>query len=595
MNDRIDPITLEVIKNALGTIADEMALVVMRTAYSNIMRDSMDYSTALCDGDGCSIAQGLTNPIHLGSFPDAMRRVVAEHKETMEPGDVFIFNDPYGSGGMHLPDIFIIKPVFVDGRLEGFAGTLGHQCDIGGIAPGSMAVFATEIYQEGLRIPLLKLYEAGKPNQAIFSMIKQNVRVPVLVMGDLRAQLAACDSGERALAQLIDKYGAAEFRRYVEELHNYAERLMRQEIAALPDGVYEFEDWLDGLGDDPQPIRFKVAVTIADDGVTIDWAGSSKQVKGAINQPLPTTNSMCYLAVRCAVRAPIPNCEGYMRAIKVIAPLGSVTNPTEPAACAARGITAYRMLDTMFGALAQVVPESVPAACEGGPSAIMIGGQHEGEPFVAAAGMLGCWGGRRNSDGLEGLSNPGANLSNTPVEIFESQQPLEITRYGFVENSGGPGRSRGGHALVREYRLLAEEAVLTLRTDRRAILPYGLYGGLPGTPSYNIVNPGPNQRILPVCPAEHIPIKRGDIFCHICPGGGGNGDPLERDPEKVLDAVLNQMITRGYAFDVYGVAIGADGVDREATEERRSELRAAAPDEPANLRHFHQSIGVAGA
>ena len=592
MNKPIDPITLEVIKNALGSVADEMALVVMRTAYSNIMRDSMDYSTALCDRDGCSVAQGLTNPIHLGSFPDAMRRVVAEHKETMQPGDVFIFNDPYGSGGMHLPDVFIIKPVFIDGQVEGFAATLGHQCDIGGIAPGGMAVYATEIYQEGLRLPLLKLYEAGKPNQTLFRIIEQNVRVPVLVMGDLRSQLAACDSGERGLTQLIEKYGVVTFRRYVEELHDYAERLMRHEISALPDGVYEFEDWLDGLGEEPQPIRFKVTITIAGDGITIDWAGTSEQVKGAINQPVPTTNSMCYLAVRCAVRAPIPNCDGYMRAIKVVAPLGSIVNPTEPAACAARGITAYRMLDAMFGALAQVVPDSVPAAGEGGPSAILFGGRHNGEPFVAGAGLLGCWGGRRNRDGLEGLSNPGANLSNQPVEIFESGQPFEVTRYGFVENSGGPGRSRGGYALVREYRLLADEAVVTLRTDRRAILPYGLDGGLPGTPSWNIVNPGPEQRILPVCPMDSIPIKGDDVFCHICPGGGGYGDRLERDPQKVFEDVHNEMITEDYAFDVYGVVVGGDGVDRDGTEKRRAEIRAAAPDDTAYLRHFHQSIGV---
>ena len=592
MKSEFDPITLEVIKNALGTIADEMALVVMRTAYSKILRDSMDYSTAVCDRNGCSVAQGLTNPIHLGSFPDAMRRIVAEHAATMQPGDIFIFNDPYGSGGMHLPDVFIVKPIFVAGQVEGYAATLGHQCDIGGIAPGSMAVFSTEIFQEGLRIPLLKLYEAGRPNQTLLDMIERNVRVPIQVMGDLRAQLAACETGERGFRQLVEKYSSAEFRRYIDELHDYAGRLMRREIEALADGTYEFEDWIDGLGANPTPIRFKVTITIAGDGVVIDWTGTSDQVQGAINQPLPTTNSMCYLAIRCAVRAPIPNCDGYMRAIKVIAPLGSVVNPREPAACAARGITAYRMLDTMFGALSQVVPDSVPACGEGGPSAIQFGGRHEGQQFVAGAGLLGSWGGRRKSDGLEGISNPGANLSNQPIEVFETGLPLEITRYGYVQNSGGPGRHRGGYALVRECRVLSDEAVVTMRTDRRAILPYGLEGGQPGTPSYNIVNPGPHQAILPVCPMEAVVLKKGDRFCHVSPGGGGFGDPLERDPERVCDSVQNEMITPAYAFDVYGVSVRDGSVDNAATQSRREQLRTEQPGSTAYLRHFHGTIEV---
>jgi N-methylhydantoinase B len=555
------------------------------------MRDSMDYSTALCDWEGRTIAQGLTNPIHLGSFPDAMRRVVKEHRDTTRPGDIFIFNDPYSSGGMHLPDVFIIKPVFVEDRLQGFAATLGHQCDIGGMAPGGMAVFATEIFQEGLRIPLAKLYDAGKPNQTMFDILEHNVRVPVQVMGDIRAQLAACRAGERGLLQLIGKYGVETYRRYVEELHDYAERLIRAEIAALPDGVYEFEDFLDGLGDAPEPIRFKATITIAGDSIAIDWTGTSAQVKGAVNGPMPTTNSMAYLAVRCAVRAPIPNCEGYMRAIKVSAPEGTVVNPRLPAACGARGIIAYRMLDAMFGALAQAAPDRVPAASEGGPSSIQFAGRDNGKPFVFGGGLLGCWGGRRERDGLDGVSNPGANLSNQPIEIIEQGLPIEVTSYSLVENSGGPGRMRGGYALSREFRVLADEAMLILRSDRRDVRPYGLGGGLPGTPSWNIVNPGAGQRLLPVCPMSGTRLVRGDRFRHVQPGGGGYGDPLARDPEKVLAEVRNEMITTDYAAEVYGVVIRETRVDEDATRARREELRRG-KDEDAYLRHFHATIGV---
>lgn len=590
---RIDPITLEVIKNALGTIADELALVIMRTAYSNIVRDSMDYSTAVCDRLGRTVAQGLTNPVHLGSFPDAMQKLMERHGETMQPGDVFLFNDPYGAGGMHLPDFYVIKPVFVAGELEGFVATLAHQCDVGGIAPGGMAVYSTEIFQEGLRLPILKLYEAGQPNQAILDIVERNTRQPSQVMGDIRAQLAACGNGEKALLQLIERYGGETFRRYTEELHDYAERLIRAEIAALPDGVYSFEDFLDGLGEDPEPIRFKATVTIDGDDIAIDWTGTSDQVNAAINGPMPTTKAMSYLAVRCAIGVPIPNCEGYMRAIKVSAPLGSIANPREPAACGARGIICFRMYDTLLGAFAQILPERIPAANEGGSSAPHIAGRHkDNTPFMISGGLMGCWGGSRARDGYEGISNPAANLGNTPIELLEAQQPVEITRYAFVQNSGGPGRSRGGAALIRGYRLLADAAVLIMRSDRRSHLPYGLDGGLPGTPSWNVINPGPDQQLLPVCPMESVPMVGGDEFVHIQAGGGGFGDPLEREPARVLADVLNELITPAYAADVYGVVIAGAEIDAAATTRRRGELRDSGEGKSAYLRHFHDAVGI---
>ncbi|MFN8701272.1 MAG: hydantoinase B/oxoprolinase family protein [Rhodospirillales bacterium] len=587
----IDPITLEVIQSALSSIADELALVIMRAAYSNIVRDSMDYSTAVCDHEGRTVAQGLTTPVHLGSFPDAMRNLAEQYAGQIAPGDIFIFNDPYGAGGMHLPDFYIIKPVFVGGELAGYVATLAHQCDIGGIAPGGMAVFAKEIYQEGLRIPILKLFEAGKPNNAIFRLIEKNTRLPKFVMGDVRAQIAACNNGEKALLELIGRYGLADYRRYTEELHNYAERLIRAEIAALPDGCYHFEDYLDGLGEHPERIKFHAALTIAGDTVHIDWTGTSAQVAAAINGPMPTTNAMCYLAVRCALGAAIPNCEGYMRAIKVTAPLGSIVNPREPAACGARGIICFRMFDTLLGAFAQILPGRIPAANEGGSSAPHIAGRHNNKPFIVSGGLMGCWGGSAQRDGQEGISNPGANLGNTPIEMLEARHPVEITHYSFVENSGGPGRHRGGAALSRGYRLLAEDAVLIMRSDRRAVPPYGLDGGLPGTPSWNIINPGPGQRILPACPMEGVAMNKGDVFVHIQAGAGGFGDPAERDPAAVHADVLNGLITASYAADVYGVVVVPDGIDHTATAKRRSSL-AAADIKSSYLRHFLGSSGL---
>ena len=583
----IDPVTLEVIQNALSSIADELALVIMRSAYSNIVRDSMDYSTAVCNHEGRTIAQGLTTPVHLGSFPDAMQALIARYGGEMSPGDVFLFNDPYGAGGMHLPDFYIVKPVFVDGVVEGYVATLAHQCDVGGIAPGGMAVYAAEIYQEGLRIPILKLVDAGVPNAAILELIGRNTRQPVQVQGDIRAQIAACTSGERGFLALIARYGAAEFRTYTAALHDHAERLIRAEISALPDGDYEFEDFLDGLGENPTPIRFKTTVSIKGDHIHIDWTGTSPQVKAAINGPMPTTRAMAYLGVRCAIGAAIPNCEGYMRAITVSAPLGSIVNPIEPAACGARGVICFRMYDAILGAFAQVVPHRIPGANEGGSSAPHIAGRtKDNKPFIISGGLMGCWGGSFARDGQEGISNPAANLGNAPIELMEQRLPVQITCYEFVPNSGGPGQHRGGAALRRGYRLLADEGVLIMRSDRRDVLPYGLSGGMPGTPSWNLINPGPEQKVLPVCPMQSTGMVAGDEFVHVQAGAGGFGDPLERDPERVLADVIAELQCVDYAADVYGVVIVNRRIDVEATERLRDAMRGGTGAARSYLDHY---------
>ena len=339
-------------------------------------------------------------------------------------------------------------------------------------------------------------------------------------------------------------------------------------------------------------VRGSFYAAVLGDEIFIDWDGTSDQVDAAFNGPMPTTKAMAYLAVRCAITAPIPNCEGYMRAIKVNSPLGSIVNPIEPAACGARGIICFRMFDTLLGAFAQILPD-IPAANEGGSSAPHIAGRHQdNKPFLISGGLMGCWGGSRKRDGYEGVTNPAANLGNTPIELLESQQPVEITRYSFVQNSGGPGRSRGGNALMRGYRLLADKAVLIMRSDRRKVLPYGLEGGLPGTPSWNIINSGSEKILLPVCPMERIPMNRDDEFVHIQAGGGGYGNPLDRDPKKVLHDALNELITLEYAFDVYGVVIRDWAVDQKATEIRRAELGKGGETQNEYLTHFYRTIGI---
>lgn len=572
----LDPITFEVIKNALASAADEMALIIMRSAYSPVVRDSMDYSTALCDRHGQVVAQGLTLAVQLGSFPDCMGNLVKEHAPTAKEGDVFMFNDPYGSGGQHLPDIYVIKPLFHEGAIEGWACTMAHHCDVGGITPGSSAMHATEIFQEGLCVPVVKLHEQGVPNETLLKIVAKNTRMPLQVLGDLRAQLSACSVGERGYRELLRKYGAEEMRRYLDALQDQAEKLMRLVISEIPDGQYSFVDYIDGLGDHPEPLKIAVEITVKGDSIAVDFAGSSLQVPAAVNCPIPLVNSVTYCAIRCMTSVEIPNCEGYMRPVTVTAPRGTILNPDHPAACAARGVIGYRAFDAILGALAQVVPERVQGAGEGGPTLFAIGGRHEGRPFVLTEVMVGTWGARSTLDGVEGISNPAANLSNNPVELIEAELPLEVLEYSFVPDSGGAGRQRGGLACVREFQLLADEAVCTVRSDRRTHPPYGIDGGLPGSGSLNVLNPGTAREItLPTMPMEAIALRKGDVFRHVAAGGGGFGRPVDRESQRVLEDVLDEKVSIESALTQYGVVIDPHTfeVDSEATISTRAALR----------------------
>ncbi len=572
-----DPLTLEVIKNALSSVADEMALMVMRSAYSPVVRDTMDYSTALCDRHGQVIAQGLTLAVQLGTFPTAMRYVLDEYGDSAQPGDVYVTNDPYGYGGQHLPDIYVIKPIFIDGELEGWSATMAHHSDVGGITPGSVAVHASEIYQEGLRMPLLKLFDAGVENTTLFRVIEKNTRQPVAVLGDLRAQVAACRAGERGLTEIIRRYGADTVHSYTDELQRLGERLMRAEISALPDGEYRFVDWIDGVGADPEPLRIEVLVRIAGDELSIDFTGTAPQVDASINCPVGLVRAACYCAIKGIAERDIPNCEGYMRPIQIRTPEGTIVNPLPPAACGARGVIGYRVYDAIMGALAQGVPDRVIAAGEGGPTLISFGGYEDGHPFVLTEVIVGTWGARAGRDGLEGVSNPLANLSNQPVELVEADLPLEVVRYGLVPDSGGPGRFRGGLAYLREFRVLAERAVLTIRSDRRFHPPFGLFGGHPGAPSDNILVTADGTEHLPGMPMSAIPVRRGDVYCHVSAGGGGFGSPLERDPQAVLEDVLDGKVSADAARDLYGAVLSFDppSVDEESTAALRRSLRAS--------------------
>ncbi|MFV0243548.1 MAG: hydantoinase B/oxoprolinase family protein [Qingshengfaniella sp.] len=550
----IDPIRLEVLKNAFDMIADEMALMLMRAAYSPIVRDSMDYSTAICDAEGQTLAQGVTTPMHLGSFYDAMQHLKQRYAGNIHPGDVFIGNDPYVAAGQHLPDIYIVEPIFLEDRIVAWTMTIAHHADVGGIVPGSNALGAVEIYQEGLRLPFLKLYNAGKINEAIWEIIGLNVRVPEMVHGDLRAQMAACRAGKRSFLELVARYGIDEVLACAHELHDYAERLGRAEIHDLPNGTYHFTDHIDGLGEHPEPIVIQVALKINDDSIAVDFTGSSKQVEGGVNTPLPFTKASVYTALRSIMQSEIPNCRGFERVVEVSAPKGTVVNSVHPAPCGARGITGYRVIDAMFGALAQALPDRVTADGMGGSTVPTFAGWHEGRAFVFTETVMGTWGASSAHDGQVGVPHMGANQANVPVETIEASYPLRIRRYGIVADTGGAGRHRGGNAFIREYEYLGEtDGVMSLRSDKRAFRPHGLYGGAEGSGPVNRLIQNGQETELPVLVTAPYTLKKGDVFSHISPSGGGFGPAKERPAAEIRADIEAGLITKEQAMRDYGV------------------------------------------
>ena len=552
---KFDPFLREVIKYAFDAIADNMALTLMRTSHSGIVRDSLDFSTALSDATGQTIAQGVCTPMHLGCFQDALKNVINSFKEKIYQDDVFIFNDPFAAAGQHLPDIYITSPVFHNSRIVAWATALAHHSDVGGIVAGSNALGAHEIFQEGLRLPVVKFLERGVPNQALWDVITLNVRTPEKVLGDLQAQIAACKSCEKELGDLFDRYGVETVLQYADHLQDYAEELTKSEIRKVPNGIYSFTDHIDGLGKDPQPVILNVKVTVEDETVIVDWEGTSKQVPGGINPSFPFTKSCAYAALRSILDADIPNCEGFSRPITVRAPLGSLLNPKFPAPCGARGITGYRMIDCLFGALSSAVPDNVTADTTGGSTLPTISGYINGKAYVFCETFMGTWGGTSKHDGQEGVPHMGANQSNVSVEMIEQDYPIRINQYGLVPDTGGAGQYRGGLALMREYESLHDGALLNVRSDKRDFPPHGLFNGKNGKPSKNILNSDSKHKILPVLMTEVETLNRGDVFRHIMAGGGGYGDPLKRTPELVLKDVIEEKVTIAGAREDYGVVI----------------------------------------
>jgi len=571
-----DPVRLALLRNGLDAIADEMAVTVVRTARSYVIKEAMDFSTGLIDCEGQLVAQGLCLPVHMGSFPPTIQAILDSFGDDIRPGDVYATNDPYVGGGTHLPDIYVFKPIFVGDILLGFAAAIGHQTDIGGRVAGGNACDSTEIFQEGIRIPPIRLAENGQVNASLMELLRLNVRLPDKVEGDVMATIAACRRGEAGLIELAQRYGAKTLVADMAALLDQAEHMTREELSALPDGEWEFEDFLDDDGFSEDPLRFHVTVTKQGSDLTVDFSGTCDQVPSSINLPIAMTQSCVYAAVRSVLSKELPTNSGFMRPLKIITKPGSMVHPLTPAAVAARGLTSMRVTEVIWGALAKMLPKKVFACGVQGDFGVIIAGyDKKRDPFVLLEFLFGTWGGRPDKDANDGLASLAVNYSNSPIEIIEGEQPVRIERYSFREDSGGPGRFRGGLGLVREYHLVGvEEAILQVRSDRQKHRPYGLEGGHPGAFARNYINLGQSSE-------ERLPgkfmrtLKKGQTYSAFLAGGGGWGAPLDRSPNAVLDDVLDEKVSYETARNIYGVVIDQDlaVVDVASTEKLRHDLR----------------------
>lgn len=543
----LNPVQIEIIRNALVSAAEEMSVTIWRTSRSSVVREILDYSTCVFDANGQSVAQAARMPVHLNSMAACLEDLINHHIPIEEwyDGDVIITNDPY-SGGQHLPDIQTFRPVFHEGRRIAIAGILVHHLDVGGGAPGSYYAEATEIYQEGLCIPPLKIVQGGERNEAVVKMLLANTREPVNVGGDFSSQLAALETGALTLQRIGKRYGADRLAEACERIQAASEAQTRAVFAEIPNGVYEFEDFVDDDGIElDRKLRINARLIVHDVSVEVDLSQSSSQAKGPVNCTFNMTRSAVICGALMAIGREVPANAGCYRPISVIAPLGSVVNARHPAPVANRMAVGHRVVNAVMGAFAQAVPERVPASYYGVSYAYALSANNaDGSRQVYFDLECGGWGGHPDGDGANGFSCGFHNISNTPIEMIENDYPLTFLQYGLVPNSGGEGKSRGGLGLVREFRLDAPEGTFAANLDRFKIAPYGLEGGEPGRVGQLIVRrAGSDTEENLASKVAGLNMKTGDIIRLETAGGGGHGNPKDRSKSDILDDLLEGYTT----------------------------------------------------
>jgi N-methylhydantoinase B len=550
----LDPITVEVVRHKLEGIANEMQQTLLRSSFSPIVKEGLDASSSLFTIRGETLAQATAIPIHLATLIPVIAKFLEVFPlAAMKPGDVYCMNDPY-LGGTHLPDIALVQPVFFNGRPIALSATMTHHQDIGGMSAGSIPTNATEIFQEGLRLPPLKFRDAGAYNETLVAIIRQNVRIPDAVMGDLNAQLAACNVGARRIAGLAAELGDNHALAIFDELLDRSEILTRAALRTIPAGTYRYVDFSDNDGIDlDRSIRVEVAVTVRDGTFHCDFAGSSPQVRGPFNcVPSGSLAAACY-AVRAVTDPAIPTNAGCFRPITLELPKGSVVNPLEPAPVNSRTATIKRITGCILGALKDVLPERVPADSSGELLTLMFGGRHNGQPFVTGELIAGGSGAGPRSDGVDVIETDVTNCMNLPVEAMEMDAPIRVHRLALRQDSGGPGTHRGGLGVVKEYEILDGEVSFTYRGERHFFAPQGAQGGGEGAKAHALIRRADGTE--EVIPSKMMAtLKPGDRVVIETAGGAGNGPPATRSRDALEVDIADGKVSLAEAQSRYGRA-----------------------------------------
>jgi len=521
MSNTMNPVTLEILKNAFTAIPEEMGAALKRTAYSPNIKERMDASCAIFDSEGRMLAQAEHIPIHLGSMPLAVEFAV-RHIEKLNEGDQIAVNDPY-HGGSHLPDITLIRPIFYEAKLVGYAVNRAHHADVGGMSPGSMPGNSTEIFQEGLIIPPCKLLIKGKENADVFEIIKANTRTPTERVGDIRAQVAANNLGAIRMAELIQKYSANTYTEFAASIIEYSEKRMRHAISKMPDGTYTAEDFLDDDGITEQPVKIAVIIKIAGSSIDLSFEGTARQRKGNINAPYAVTLSAVYYVLRCVTDPEIPPNHGCYLPVNIYAPEGTILNPNPPAAVSSGNVeTSQRVVDVLLLALHKAMAHKIPAQSQGTMNNVAIGGLSDtGEGFTYYETIAGGQGALPFKDGEDGIHTHMTNTANTPIEALELSYPLQVEKYELIPDSGGNGKFRGGLGIRRAIKVLIDDTTLSIQSERRKYQPKGLLGGENGRAGKNYLIR--NNRRLDLPSKVTMRLEKGDTVVIETPGGGGYG------------------------------------------------------------------------
>lgn len=577
MSQKLDPVTMEIIQAGFTASAEEMKLNLIRTAYNPLVYEVLDFAVGLFDVEGRTLAQASGLPLFLATLPAAIIDGLETYgPDGFEPGDVIMTNDPYTTG-THLGDMKVYSPIFFENELVGFAATMAHLIDLGGkAAGGGWFSDTTDMYQEGIRIKTMKFYRRGELNEDIVGFIKSNSRFSESVLGDLRALVAACRTGERGVLGIINKYGLDASLNYIEGMYNYNERLSRLAVKEIPDGVYEAEAYADNDGVElDETVLLKTKVIVDNDEMTIDFSDCSPATRGPINCGEAAAVSAARVAFMSVTTPHLPANEGNFRAVKVKVAPNSVVSIEEPGPTSAYGVPLVGLIDLVYAALSSAIPDRVGAGHFGDFCSFVLSGinPYTGEPYVHAEGNLGGWGGKSAADGESGLMTlVNGDTRNAPVEVIESRFPVRLEKYEFIPDSGGAGRHRGGLGVERVYRFLEHSPRVSTYAERSTCAPWGLFGGKPGKANNLVLKDSCGQSGVPLLKATAHPVGP-EARIHIRPGGGGGyGNPLERDPDQVRRDVISGFVSRQAALTDYGVVLAPETfeIDIDKTEKERA-------------------------